>query len=178
MSTNEPLPSYPEDARNDNLGAPSTVEQPPSMRTAVLLMRVGAAVSLLSLILSIATLGTLKDDIKTQLADSNTNYSASDLDAAYGVAVAFIVILGLVGVALWLWMAWANGRGRRWARIVATVLGVLNILLTIFSISTGQTTTLPLVLSVVNLIVAIAALWYLYRPESTQFYAERSRAAY
>jgi len=32
------------------------------------------------------------------------------------------VVFSLAWVALWLWMARANGRGRSWARIVSTVL--------------------------------------------------------
>jgi len=32
------------------------------------------------------------------------------------------VVFGLAGVALWVWMARANGRGRSWARVVAMVL--------------------------------------------------------
>ena len=32
------------------------------------------------------------------------------------------VVFGLVEIALWLWMARANGQGRNWARIVSTVL--------------------------------------------------------
>ena len=32
------------------------------------------------------------------------------------------IVLGLVAAALWLWMARANGHGRSWARILATVL--------------------------------------------------------
>ena len=33
-----------------------------------------------------------------------------------------ILIVGaLIAVALWLWMAWANNRGRNWARIVSAV---------------------------------------------------------
>ena len=32
----------------------------------------------------------------------------------------------LIGVLLWVWMAWANNKGRNWARIVASVLFGLN----------------------------------------------------
>ena len=35
------------------------------------------------------------------------------------------IVVGLVGIALWLWMARANGQGRNWARILSTVLFVL-----------------------------------------------------
>ena len=32
------------------------------------------------------------------------------------------MVFGLVVIALWLWMARANGQGRNWARILSTVL--------------------------------------------------------
>ena len=32
------------------------------------------------------------------------------------------IVFGLVVIALWLWMARANGQGRNWARILSTVL--------------------------------------------------------
>ena len=37
----------------------------------------------------------------------------------------------MIGIALWLWMARANGQGRNWARILSTVLfGVATLQLT------------------------------------------------
>ena len=41
---------------------------------------------------------------------------------------------------LWLWMASANGKGRSWARIVATVLGALSVLSLLSSVAQGQMT--------------------------------------
>ncbi len=32
------------------------------------------------------------------------------------------VVIGLLAVGLWIWMARANGAGQSWARVVATVL--------------------------------------------------------
>jgi hypothetical protein len=34
----------------------------------------------------------------------------------------------MLGVGLWVWMAVKNGHGRKWARVVATVFGVINVL--------------------------------------------------
>ena len=50
-------------------------------------------------------------------------------------AVVTSVIGGVIAVGLWLWMAWANGRGRRWARIVATVFFAINTLDLIASVA-------------------------------------------
>jgi hypothetical protein len=39
--------------------------------------------------------------------------------------ITMLTVIGLVIIALWLWMARANGQGRDWARILATVLAGL-----------------------------------------------------
>jgi len=164
------MPTYP---RGSGQQTPQ-VEQPPSIKTAVTLMRAGAVLSLLSLVVGLLTLGSLKDNIRNQLQNNNTTFSQSDLDTTYHVAIATAVILGILGIALWLWMAQANGNGRKWARIVATVLGVINVLLTAVSLAQGQTPGLSLVFSVIGAILALVIVVMLWRKESTAFYQERS----
>ena len=43
-------------------------------------------------------------------------------------AVVTAVIGALIAIGLWLWMAWANRRGRNWARIVSAVFFGINTL--------------------------------------------------
>ena len=179
MSSNSPFPSYPDDsARNQAAMSSTALEQPPSIRTAVLLMRIGAGVALLSVVYTLVTLGSFEDDIKSDLAKADSTLSAADVDSAFTVLLVITIVLGLIGAALWLWMAWANGRGHRWARVVATVLGVLNIVSSIYSLSVGQTTVVPMILTVANLIIGLAALFYLYRPDSSQFFSGVAQPAY
>lgn len=83
--------------------------------------------------------------------------------------------MGLIGAALWLWMASANGEGKSWARIVATVLGVLNVLLFLYSISQGNQTLLSLIIGALNVIVGVAALVFLYKSDSSAYYQANSR---
>lgn len=176
MSSDTPYPSYPGDSDTGHPAAGrSAFEQPPSIKTAVTLMRAGAVVAVLGVLYSLLTLSSLKDQLKTELASTEPGYTASQLDTVFAVSVTVAVVLGLLGAGIWLWMAWANGRGRKWARIVATVLAALNALSLLFLVANGRATTISLLLSVVNFLIGITALFYLYRPDSNQFYAASTR---
>lgn len=152
----------------------ATAEQPQPIRTAVRLMWAGAAVSLVSLVYSVSTLGTLKDDIADGMRDSDSTVSQTAIDAAYGVAIGFALVVGAMGVLLWLWMAWKNGQGRTWARVVATVLGALNVISVLFTALGGNQAGLSSIFAVINLVLAVVILILLYRKESSAFYAAHS----
>ena len=77
----------------------------------------------------------------------------------------FIVLFGLVPVALWLWMARAVGRGRNWARITSTVLFVLATLELISSRG-----VVPVVSAALTWLIGLAAVWLLWRPVSRAFF--------
>jgi len=141
-------------------------------------MWTGAAVSLISLVVGLATLGDAKDQIRDDLVKDDPNVSQSTIDAAYAVGIVVVVVIGSVGVFLWLWMAWKNGQGRSWARIVATVLGALNLLFTLLSFTQPSTESASLALALVNVVLAIAILTLLWRKESSEFYDARSRPQY
>lgn len=87
------------------------LQQPPgSVVNAVRLMYAGAALSGLEIVLSLVTISSLKAAIRA----NDPSLTATQLNTAEGVAVGFAVVLGLIGVGLWLWMAWANRKGRNW----------------------------------------------------------------
>lgn len=167
-----PLPSYPYGSGDEP--TPRRVPQPPSMQLAVRLMWVGAGLSLASLIVVLLTLSSLKSHIRDQLANSNPTLSTSDINTTYHAVVVGAFISAAMGIALWLWMAWKNGQGRRWARVVATVLGVINLLSSIYSIAVGHWLAVSAVLTVLNLILAVVILVLLWRRESSDFYAAQS----
>ncbi len=175
----EPLPSYPAGAGDrppygtgNQPGA--GVPQPPSIQMAVRLMWVGAGLSMVSLVVTLLTLSSLKSHIQDQLAKSNPTLSTSDINTTYHTVVAGAVVGAIVGVALWLWMAWKNGQGRSWARVVATVLGVDQPALEHLHHRGGHSLAVSGILTVLNLILAIVILVLLWRRESSEFYAARS----
>lgn len=146
-------------------------QQPGSITLAVKLMLVGAALSVLSLLYSLTTLGGLKDEVREQLMKDDVNVSQSTIDAGYAVAIGFAILFGLVGAVLWAWMAWKNGQGRSWARVVATVFGVLNVLGLLFTGTGGTAEPISVALSVISVVLAIVVLVLLWRKESSEFYA-------
>ncbi|MEJ7773458.1 MAG: hypothetical protein WKF72_01515 [Nocardioidaceae bacterium] len=173
MSTD--YPSFPEEsARADQAGHNTSMEQPPSIKTAVLLMRVGAAISALGLVVTLLMLDTFKDLARAQLEAGTGTFTQADVDAGYQFLLIAAIAAGLIGIALWLWMASANGKGKKWARIVATVFAAINVLSNVYAITTDTSPTLSLLVGAASVLVGIAALVFMYRSDATQFYNANS----
>jgi hypothetical protein len=171
-----PYGSYPTGPGGQPPQRPAAPTQPSSIALAVKLMITGAVLSLISLIVGFIGLGSLKDDIARQMRESDPTVTQSTIDAAYAVGITSSIVGGSITVLLWLWMAWKNGQGRSWARVVATVLGVLNVVFTLFGLAIGGTQTVSVVLSIVNLVLGVVILVLLWRKESTQFYQAHTAA--
>jgi hypothetical protein len=150
--------------------SPAAPEQPSTIRTAVRLMWAGAALSLLSLVVSLVALDSMESRVRSRLTASDTRLTPAEVDGLLGVIVAIAVITSLIAILLWLWMAWKNGQGRSWARIVATVLGGLNLVSSLAGVSSGQSGGLGLLLTFVNLALAVVILALLWSKPSSAFY--------
>lgn len=174
-TTTSGLPSFPGTTADEPASTAPVMPQPSSISLAVQLMRAGAAVSVLSLVVTLLSLGDLKSQVREQLAANGQKITDEVVNASYGFAIAVGVLGSLIAVLLWLWMAWKNGQGRTWARIVATVLGVINVLSTIFTLTGGTAPIAASILAVINVVLAIVILALLWRKESSTFYAGRSR---
>src|SRR5690625_2044653 len=149
------------------------VQAPKSILNAVKLMYVGAALSVLGVILGFATAGAIEDDLRQQ----NPVFTDAEIDAGMNFVIGFTVVIALIGAALWIWMAIMNKKGRSWARTVATVLGGLNILFTLLSFAQGASGA-SLISNLISLALAGGILFLLYRPESSDYYAAQSRPSY
>ena len=139
--------------------------QPPSsVLNAVKLMYAGAAVSTVYLIVSLATIGNLKGDIRK----AQPKLTVSQVNSLATFLIASTIVLGLVGIGLWLWMSWANREGKNWARITSTVFFVLY---TIETLSTFAQTKaiLALIFPLIAWLIGLGAVVLLWRPESTAY---------
>jgi hypothetical protein len=155
--------------------APLRPSAPAPVLTAVKLMYAGAAVSVAGLIIGLALIIV---DIDVAARGQFLGHS---LAAQKPLVITVWMVFGLVVIALWLWMARANGQGRTWARIVSTVL---------FGLATLQLPggfTKPVshagfgatvlyyggtVLFVAAWLVGAAAVWLLWRPASSAFFKQ------
>ena len=157
-------------------GQPAGPLRPPApaaVRTAVKLMYAGAAVSAVGLIIGLALIVV---DIK---AAARGRFLGHSLAAQKPLVITVWIVFGLVAIALWLWMARANGQGRNWARILSTVL---------FGLATLQLSgafTQPVspagfgatvlyyggtALVVAAWLAGAAVVWLLWRPASRAFF--------
>jgi hypothetical protein len=145
---------------------PARPEPPPSVQTAVKLMYAGAAVSAISLIISLTTIGTFR----ATLHRADPSLTASQLHAAEITAISIGVVVGLIGIGLWVWMALANRAGMSWARIVASVLFGLDTVLIVISIA-QPAELLSRVISIVIWLIGLGAIVLLWRKDASQYYA-------
>ena len=141
---------------------------PPSVLNAVKLMYIGAAVSTVSLIVSFIDIGGTKAAIRK----ARPNLTATQVNQLNTFIITLAIVSGLIGIALWLWMAWANGQGKNWARIVSTVLFGLATL-DLIGVFSEPKTVVGLVFPVLTWLVGAAAVWLLWRPDSTAFFKPR-----
>jgi len=138
---------------------------PPSVVNAVKLMYIGAAVSTVSLIVAFIDISGTKAAIKRARPD----LTATQVNQLNTFIITLAIVSGLIGIALWLWMARANGQGKNWARIVSTVLFGLATL-DLIGVFSQPKTAIGLVFPVLTWLVGAATIWLLWRPDSTAFF--------
>jgi hypothetical protein len=169
-----PAPSNPEPpppgARPSDDRSPhprvGPVGQPQSIRAAVMLMYVGAGLVLFDIFMALVVFDMFRD----QVSEDNPSYNQDRLDSAVFTLMTYLIVLGLIEVGLWIWMAKANGSGHKWARTVATVFGVINMLnVLVGGTEPGPTTTLS-ISDIASGVLTVVILYKLYRPDTKQYY--------
>jgi hypothetical protein len=149
-------------------GKPVEPERPPApapVQNAVKLMYAGAAVSTVSLIISLANFSGTKAAIRK----ARPNLTATQVNQLNTFIITLAVVSGVIGIALWLWMARANGAGKNWARILSTVLFGLATL-DLLGVISQPATALARVFPVLTWLIGLGAVILLWRKESTAFF--------
>ena len=147
---------------------PERPAPPPSVLNAVKLMYAGAAVSTVSLVISLVDISGTKAAIRK----ARPSLTVAQVNQLNTFIIALAVVSGVLGVALWLWMSRANGQGRNWARIVSTVLFGLATL-DLFGVLSQPKTVLGLVFPVLTWLIGAGAVFFLWRSESNAFFKPR-----
>jgi hypothetical protein len=80
-------------------------------------------------------------------AGSGSQVPASEIK---NVVLVCAIVVGIVAALIWLWLAWKNGTGRKWARIVSTVLFALSCLSLPELLTGGHLSTMPSTFPVAN----------------------------
>ncbi len=162
-----PLPS----GKRGNQVEPERGPAPQPVLQAIKLMYAGAAVSTVGLFVSLIVPLADVAGTKAAIKKARPSLTTSQVNQTFTVGIELVVFYGVVGTALWLWMARANSRGRSWTRTLSTVL---------FGIATLQlfgTLRAPAALGVLfaglTWLAGGAAVYLLWRKESTDFFKPR-----
>ena len=178
-SSRSPQSSKPQSSKK---GAPPSPDPTPpaTLQWARKLMVAGAAVSTVYLVFAVIVTASIKTDLTRWNATEpkSKQLTASQLNSLATYYVVSTIIIGLLAIGLWLWMARMNRNGRKWARIVATVLFALWSYYTYVSIGEthgAATLITSTVIVLVTWLIGLGALFLLWRPASSAFYNEQSR---
>ena len=157
-------PSYPQGGEMPP--DPARPAPPRPVRTAVMLMYAGAALSAVSLIVSVLSFHAIERVIR----NASSTLTAQQVHNDAIVAVTIAVVESLIAIGLWLLMAWGNKNGQSWARITATVLFGLNTLFLLISFARASVSA-SLAFSVLVWLVGLGAIVLLWRKESSEYFA-------
>ena len=140
---------------------------PREVRDAVRLMRAGAVLTLAGVVIVLVTLGGVR------------SAAAYDIDARQWpfvmlTQVGFWLLSAPIGAGLWLWLAWANGRGYDWARPASMALvGFLTIGLLI-GLGEGAALYAPadMIGTTVLWLVGLAAIALIFSKTASPYYQQ------
>lgn len=155
-------------------GQETTRTAPGPMRWAAALMLIGAAASLTQAVLTVVFWDRIATVTLARSLTPNTVTGPFMASLGAWVATWYGLVTGVLGVGMWLWMAWANLRGRRWARAVATVLGCLAVLSVVMTFVATWLALVRIPAAVVT-VAGVAAVVLLYHRDSSRFIAAGGR---
>lgn len=153
---------YPTEAK---LPEPQRPPAPPSVRSAVKVMYVGAATSLLGIVIDIVTVGATK----TAIEKRSPHLSVSQINLSQHVLVAGFIVGGVIAAVVWIVLARACRAGHNWGRITGTVLFALSTVDTIGGLAAPVAGTVK-VWALVVWLVALTAIVFLWRRSSTAYF--------
>ena len=149
--------------------SPGAARPPRTVLSAVRLMLLGAMVELAGWIVYLVT----ADSVRSVMLQRDP----AQWHALHFHLVA-VEVFGPVGIALWLLMAWASGKGRHWARgISVTFFGILSwSLLVMLVVNSAVYAPAEFIPTVALWLIQLAVLVLLYNKKSNPYYGQEAAA--
>jgi hypothetical protein len=147
---------------------PQRIPPPRPVLTAVRLMYAGAVIEVVGVIIALVSRGSLKSSILSR----HPAYTAAQLHTAESARTIPLIVGAVIAVGLWIWMAWANGRGRSWARIVSAVFFGISTLDLIVAAVLVRGAVASTIVGVVIWLIGLAVIILIFNKESRPFYSQ------
>jgi hypothetical protein len=162
-------------------GGAGSVDTPPQETTpqtvlrAAKIMYVGAAASLVGIVVNLTTLSSAR----TAISKANTSLTPDQVTTAVHVLVGETIASGLIGAALWIWMSQSCRAGKGWARILSAVFFALETLGMLVALASGGSSTVgagPARFYVILVwLIGLAATSLLWQRASSDYFRARRR---
>jgi hypothetical protein len=162
----QPMQPYPTSGQEPE---PQRPPMPSSVVAAVRLMYAGAALSLIGLVVGLATIGNVRSAIVTAGDKAHKHYTPTQIHDLEVASVAIAVVSAVIAIGLWLWMARASSAGHNYARIVGSVLFALDTLFTLVNVARPHA-SLSLVFGLLVWLVGLGAVIMLWRKDSGPYF--------
>jgi hypothetical protein len=153
---------YPSGTQMPELDKPPI---PPQVTNAVRAMYAGAAASLVGILIDILTVNATKTAIERR----SHHLTASQINASQHTLVIGFIVGGVIGAAVWIFLARACRGGNNWARITGTVLFGLATVDVIIGVAAPVAGAVRL-WGLVTWLVGLVAVIFLWQRASTAFF--------
>ncbi len=148
-------------ANDENASATAKLDPPRLVRTAFWLYLACAALSIVSLIVTLSTVSVFTSALRHQLNVQHQQVTDGQLNAVVGLTLVIDAIFAVVWIVVFALFARYLARGARWARIVLTIASIWSI------INFGQ----GYGAGVVQVFAALTAAVLMWLPPSSAFFA-------
>ena len=151
---------------------------PASVRIAVRLMYLGAAVSLVKVIVDLTTESATRSAeltaLKIGVKKSGVSATASQLNSGITATLAMAFVLGLISVGLWILVARASRHRKDWARATGSLLFGLDTLALLIGPPDvgihGPETAVARIFAGIIWLIGLAAVVFLWQQDSSGFF--------
>ncbi|MGH3298337.1 MAG: hypothetical protein ACRDP7_41755 [Trebonia sp.] len=129
-------------------------------------MYVGLAVSLIGIVVDMTTLSSTRSAILKR----NPTYTATQLNNAEHLEIGLFIAGGLIGAALWLWMAQSCRAGKGWARVTSTVFFGIDTVSVLVGAAGVQGGGVSRIYGFVVWAIGLAAIILLWQRSSSEYF--------
>ena len=153
------------------MDAPPPSTPPQSVLQAVKLMYAGFGASLIGIILSLVSVSSAHSAI----AKADPSLTTAQINNAVHLAIGLTIAAGLIGAALWLWMAQKCRAGRGWARVTSTVFFGISTVLTLLGLGGRTSAGLSSFYNILVWLIGLGAIILLWRRTSSEYFNANAR---
>ncbi|HEY7260279.1 MAG TPA: hypothetical protein VH589_02200 [Trebonia sp.] len=153
---------------------PSRPPVPQTVMRAAQVMYAGAAASLIGIIIDMTTLSSTKSEIIKR----NPSLTPTQVNNAEHFVVGVFIVEGLIGAALWIWMAQSCKAGKNWARIVSSVLFAIETIGVLAGAAAVASGGAVRIYGIVVWLIGLVAIILLWRRSSSEYFKSASAPRY